>query len=1486
MKRYRVNYPLLFGLVALVVVAAPSLYFLWRYQISRNADRLQTRAEEAMKEDDLLAALENMARYVALRPDDIDAQRAASKIALDAMNTRNATNEALITAYSVLQEGVAKTGDNEIRRRLIDVLPKFGYFSRAIVEIDELIRSGSKEQKLYTLKAQCLAAVRDLPAMEALIASAIGYDAKTDEFDLKKAAAPNEPMLYFLMAQDMKFRGEKPELADRVMEQLIIANPDSAEAYIYRQQYLMALSAEANLEAQRITDSAKSTGKSDEEAAEAAKEKTELAVELKREAYAALDRANVLDPKLDNVLFAMGERATVMYAEALQEGTSREEAAPLLDEAARYFAAGAKEYPDQSRFILRQAAVEAQREEYDKAIQVLERGLTIFKLPGANALPLYNLRIELLLQKNDFKGVEDAIAELRKYNDGDVKALANFNEGRLQLVNKQWAKAAKTLRLAKARLLRFGEIQANASFFQGVAHEQLGQYDLALEAYEWALSKNPNMDRALSAWTSLKTRYRGAGAPDDSVANSLEQRIEQELAKPTDEQEWTTIGKQIAAMVEERGLSEAAGEAIKAQVLLRRAEAATSLEAKEALFQQSRDVIKKAFTLDKTNIRVRILAIRLLQMEPGKGPTAALKLLDQMLTDPSVKDSPELRALRAELLVAQGDPDVRSQLAAVLEGIEDWPSNEQGAVYFAVGGRFAQIGAYEEAQAALAQAAERTPTSLPISKLMFDVALQRRDAVGIKQAQEQIKEILGSEDDPDYILSEVRRRMTLSSGAEGGEKELQAAEQMLDEALKRRPRWSELWVVKGQLELGLHQNVDAALKAFDMALETGPANTNALRIQIGLLADRGEFAKAAEKVKLIPAAAIPEVLGRVGATVLRGVGDLKGAYDAAAKVAESQPSSADTQIWFADHAVAAEKFPEAEKALRAAAEINPGEPMLWSKLIGLFAQTKQYDKLESVLREAHLALDEEYLPLLNARYYEMQGRWSAAEDIYLSAYKMRMDETEVLQRLAEFYLNWPVAQQGDPRRAAPYLNRLMRMGDEGKLQPGDPYVAWARRRAAALLAADGSFASAVKAEKLIDPLVNVDNPDPEDLRSLALVLTNRMDPDSRLRAIDVWERLRKSGQIRTGEILLLGQLLTGSGRLENAQQLLEDAISRNPDNIEIIRGYARLLIDQRDFVRARRQIAALERKGGMPGVVAELQLRLAARSGDKARTRELLTSMTPPLNLMTERDLESVRSIGQLANEIGDHEYALSMATEYAKRKPEGQLELARMMGRFGDAEESMTLLKRLFDDNLDDVLRAALEIYRARRAESGDKLDDAVSSFVRRAINDDPENAQRLVLQAEAYEIREEYDAAIDAYGALVQRDDLPGMVRATALNNFAYLLALKGEKTRLDDALKAVDESAELLGPISDILDTRAVVHMARDDFKSAAADMKKSIQIGPTPSKYYHLARALYYAGDKDGAIDAWRRGLEEGLDLKAISDLEHQQYEEFARTIESE
>lgn len=1465
MQRYRVNYVLLVSLVVGIFVSGGAAYGLWRYQIDRNSSRLIAKADTAEASGDLEEAFKSLEQYGQLRPREIEAKLRLGQISAKLADQDDLKLEPRFKAYGRLAEVVRETDDPELRRKLVDIQLKFGSPDLALNNIDQLLDQGHGDAELKSLKAQCLFGTQKQALGEAWSYKLIGYDKAADEFDSAKAEAPNKPLPYAILASYL--HESKPELAQRIIEQMALANPDSSDAYVMQYQYFK--------------------GKS-----------------LNKEAREALAKAFELNPEDASVLNAKGAEAIADFQLAVADAKGdeaaklREDAKVHLTEAAKFFAQGMEKYPERIDFFERAARIETFRENPTEALKIAEKGLSAFPLKTKfdrtglpAAIGLANIKVEVLLAEKDFDGVKKQIASLRDLNNERVNAVADFHEARLAAVNEKWADAATKLIAVRPKLLGFPDLQALAAAIQGFCQGQLGQFDLARDAYKAALDINPDLPQAKQGFEQMSVMTNQATPDEGSL--ELDRVIKEMLARPKAQQDWNSLTKKIDDYIDKEAANRVVPATwassrkslLRGQMYAMQAVETNDPEEQKQLFQQARDAIKEAYAIDPNDPTIQIQAIRLLAQEPGSGPAKALALLDTVIKK-SGKDTAQFRALRVELLFALRDEQMPTQLNAATEGMEGFSDGEKALVWSTVAARFEQLGRFADAQRCLEQAAALAPNSLPMRNALFELALKQNDDPGMRAAQEKILEILKSKTDPGYVLTEVKRRIAGFAAGNVTKEELAEARPMLEAAIKQRQGLSDLHVVQGQLALVLDQNVDVALKSFEKAFELGAANLNAVALQIRLLAERGRLQEARQRMDQIPMINWSGALGTTAADVLAAVGEDDKAFVEAEKVAESRPEDPQVQTWFANIASKAGKTEAAEAAMKKAIALNPEDPDAWTRLVGLYMQAKQPENVERTLREAFLALDDEYLPLLTAKYYELQSRWQEAEDIYLSVHAGQEDEPNVARRLAEFYLQWSSANEANRGKAAVYLNKLLRAANEGKLPEDDPNGPWARRQAARLLVQSGDLDDSLKAERLLSVAIEGEAATGEDQEQLIDLLSARPDPASRQRAIDALRAMKKQrGGLTAERELQIGHLLYELNEWDAAKKQMLDVIGRYPDDDRLQTAYISMLIGQREFNEAALRITRLSGKSELAASLNELRMRLASKRGDKAEVRKMLTAMTPDLTRLTQEQLKFIRALAQNADGAGDHEYALQLLQEYSRRAPDAALDLARLNALHGNVDQGLANLRTLAPQHMDDVSRIAVEVLRTRRGEAPEKIDEAVGQIVRAALRDDPEAARRLVLEAEMLEVQGKFDESIAAYKKLLARDDVPKLIRATALNNFAYLLALKGKTPEdLELALNSANEAIELIGPISDVLDTRAVAFLKQGNHAAAAADMKLAVKMNPTASKYYHLASALLGAGDNAGAIAAWKQAKAKDISAESVSPLETSDLEAFTKKIE--
>ena len=224
----------------------------------------------------------------------------------------------------------------------------------------------------------------------------IGYDEKTDAFDVQKATAPHIASAYLTAANQARTQSHQPELADRIMDQAVKVNPDSADAYLARGQYC-------------------------------------LAVDQGEKGARDIEKAYKLKPDDADVLLAMAGLA---------------ETQKKNDRAVEFLKTGKAKYPDDPRFYQSLGSLAMQKEDYKAALDVVNEGLNA--VPGHKGQGLLFFKADLQFLANDIPGVRETMEAMRKARFRSE--LIDFEDARIMLVQGKWNDASKSLQRLRSKL--------------------------------------------------------------------------------------------------------------------------------------------------------------------------------------------------------------------------------------------------------------------------------------------------------------------------------------------------------------------------------------------------------------------------------------------------------------------------------------------------------------------------------------------------------------------------------------------------------------------------------------------------------------------------------------------------------------------------------------------------------------------------------------------------------------------------------------------------------------------------------------------------------------------------------------------------------------------------------------------------------------------------------------------------------------------------
>src|SRR4051794_13880044 len=150
--RRKLNVPFLAGLLAGGLLLGVSLYLLYGFQVRRHASALLSQADRAQEQENLDQAARYLARYLTLRPEDIDVLARYGLLLAQRAQSPLARGHAVAVLDRVLQR---LPGRADVRRRRARLALALGHGAEAQEDLTTLLRSAPEDGELEDLLGQC-----------------------------------------------------------------------------------------------------------------------------------------------------------------------------------------------------------------------------------------------------------------------------------------------------------------------------------------------------------------------------------------------------------------------------------------------------------------------------------------------------------------------------------------------------------------------------------------------------------------------------------------------------------------------------------------------------------------------------------------------------------------------------------------------------------------------------------------------------------------------------------------------------------------------------------------------------------------------------------------------------------------------------------------------------------------------------------------------------------------------------------------------------------------------------------------------------------------------------------------------------------------------------------------------------------------------------------------------------------------------------------
>jgi tetratricopeptide (TPR) repeat protein len=1449
-KTLNVRY--LVGLVLVLAAAATAVYFAHRRQAGKLAEAYLHQADAAEKDGQAGKAADYLRRYLAMQPADTDARARLGLILAKQAKTANQMVEAYLVLEQVLREDGNRT---DIRRKTIKLAmdPRLGLYPEARGHLEALgVGTDSKDGELEDLYGQCLEATGEY--------GMIGDDTKGAYGAYRRATRSNSTLVdaHARLAYLLLKRLNDQKKADELIENLTRDGSNAAnyKAYLvaaayWKERSLTGLVSEAD--------------------------------ELKKRHKAAVENARRLAANEPEVLLAVADLAHT-EADALAMTGKREDAEQarkVLEDAAVVLRQGIANAPNVAPDP---QASDDQAEQADRrraAVAWMYRMLTATEvraghLPeaeaaarkGAEAFPddpeMAVTLADVLIRRGDLDGAGKQLDQLDKA--GYSAAVLGYHRARVQAAREQWREASQTLeRVVAADPTKLPDsIRGQANKLLGDCYERLGQPDRQYEANRRAVPANPLDPLWGAASAGMASALVAMGRTDEALP--VYERVARYYPAT-----WVTVGRlRLAKVLRDGGpkpdfsgvedalrYARAGGAALveadllQADLLVARGETDKARE----LLRASRDTNEKAI---EPWVGLALIESR------GKDPGKAADLLRQ--AEAKFGDRVEIRLARARLTSAAPTPQAAEQIKQLAAGAERFSAPDRRRLLRTLAEMAQALGLKDVADKLWGEVVDAFPNDLGVQLALFDRAMRGDDENAMGKAEREILRL----DGPQGQYALATRVMTLLWKARRGDKSgLAEATELLAGLERDRGGWSRvpLWQA---MALDYQGKLDQAIPKYRQAVDMGERDPEVIRRLAEYYVGRNQFDDAEQVFKKLPEGAAADSRFQTVAAELaiksHDEARLKTALAAAERDAQKDPKDYRKQLWIGRLRWQAGQRKEAEAPLNRAVELAGDRPEPWVALVQyLVAEGRKADAATKV-EEAKARIKGDAAGLTAAQCYELLGSRKQAKEVYDRLLVDRKDDAAVLRAAASFF-----QRTGDLKTAEEALKRL----DAAPTRTPED-AAFVRRSLPVVIAAQGGIENARKALELLGPLAEgAAAGSAEDQRARAVTLALQPDLKSKREAVRLLEESGGRRPLDPAERFLLAQLyaVTGDWPMARARlaALLQDPAAR--DNPLFVSYYAMGLIREGDKDEAETWVKKLEDLRPDSLQAAELRARLLVVQGDRAKARDVLT------RLADRKDAPAL-GVAVLLEQLGIGDAAEPFYKRFVEetkpKQPEAVLILATYYARQNRLKEALDICREAWTTCKPEVVAEACvtALYSVQNPDKGQvkqaidwveeargKKDSAVLSRARG-------NLQNLLA---------DYKATIAGYQEAIRKNPRD----AIALNNLAFLLSLTDGKH--DEALKLLERAKAVVGPAPTILDTEAIVSMAKGEPQKAVELMTEVVAQAPSGVGYFHLAQAYLKAGKRIDALSAWKQAKSRNFKISDLHPLERNGYQEVAAAL---
>ena len=561
-------------------------------------------------------------------------------------------------------------------------------------------------------------------------------------------------------------------------------------------------------------------------------------------------------------------------------------------------------------------------------------------------------------------------------------------------------------------------------------------------------------------------------------------------------------------------------------------------------------------------------------------------------------------------------------------------------------------------------------------------------------------------------------------------------------------------------------------------------------------------------------------------------------------------------------------------ALLNARLLNPQADDVWIALVQLLVDVGQPDKALPLIAAAEESLKGEQAAITLANCCELLKDTEKAQAKYEAAAKASPQNSRVLRQVAGFYL-----RNGKLDLAEPLLRQIIKLQTPATLTD----TCWARHHLALLLKDHRDFDDLCQGMALIEENLNSKAATIEDKRLKAFFLLADPRREKIGDAIQAMEELVKGADVTPDDYFSLAKLYLKKGDWTNYEKRMHGVLGAQKGAVQpsYLVFYINSLLERKDLEDAHNWLQTLEKTAPDLFDTARLGAEYKFLRGNAAASAAEASGFYKAASDQARAFLDNPRAqppgraqqllrVAQLMESFSDRlkaegkqvaarafaEKADNIFTSLRRISDTGDILFAAYLARQKRNRECLEVLEHCWDKYPPENLRIPASVMiRSKAADSAQYLQ--LEKILVAASSKSNQPAPLLPVLAELHARQGQYDKSITDYRAVLAKDPR----NFQAMNNLGLALARTGQN--LDDAIKLVNDALAITGPMAEVLDSRAIVHIARHEPEKALDDLAAVVKDDGTAEHYFHQAWAWSLAGKKTEATAAFSEAVKKGL-----------------------